>query len=44
MSKPSQTSRDRLAFNFLIAIPVVAVLVLIHRAQSASAQPSATTP
>jgi hypothetical protein len=35
----SQTSRDRLAFNFFIAIPVVAVLVLIHRAQAAAKSP-----
>lgn len=39
-TKHSQTSRDRLAFNFFIAIPVVAVLVLIAAAQS----PEKTTP
>ncbi len=30
----SQTSRDRLALNFFIVIPVIAALVLIRRAQS----------
>lgn len=47
MAKPhSQTSRDRLAFNLFIAIPVAAVLILIHRAQSGSAPAAAgkTTP
>lgn len=35
MSKSySQTSRDRLAFNVLIAIPVIAVLVLIRHYQA----------
>lgn len=29
----SQTSRDRLAFNFLIAIPVLAALVMIRHFQ-----------
>lgn len=29
----SQTSRDRLVFNFLIAIPVIATLVLIRHFQ-----------
>lgn len=41
----SQTSRDRLAFNFLIAIPVAVVLVLIRHYQSpSSGSPNASTP
>lgn len=36
-SARSSTGRDRLALNLFIAIPVLAVLVLIHRAQSSAA-------
>lgn len=32
----SQTSRDRLVLNALIALPVIALLLVIRRAQSGS--------
>lgn len=40
MSKSfSQTSRDRLALNLFIAIPVIALLVVIRRAQASGNHP-----
>jgi len=35
----SQTSRDRLALNFFILIPVVTMLVVIHRVQTKGLNP-----
>lgn len=39
MATASQTSRDRLALNAFIAIPVIALLVVIRYAQVKNVKP-----